>query len=263
MAQPAAEVPARSLDFNEDGCSVRCKLYASNDRSLRGLVIYCHGFAGHKETKAAQRMARALMAKKKDWGLLVFDWPCHGQDGRKKLSLSDCLQYLDIVVRQARALWQPEELLACATSFGAYCLLNYLVRYGCPFGRIALRCPAIDMYTLLTGTILTPQELEKLEKGKPAEAGFDRLIRITPEFLEELREKASPLLLSDVGCASEAARSALTCAAMNVFANTRMLPDNGKAQDLAAQAESMLSEYVPRAQAVSDSVMGCLREPKT
>ena len=56
---------------------------------------------------------------------------------------------------------------------------------------------------------------------------------------------------------------ALTCAAMNVFANTRMLPDNGKAQDLAAQAESMLSEYVPRAQAVSDSVMGCLREPKT
>jgi alpha-beta hydrolase superfamily lysophospholipase len=84
-------------------------------------------------------------------------------------------------------LWQPEELLACATSFGAYCLLNYLVRYGCPFGRIALRCPAIDMYTLLTGTILTPLELEKLEKGKPAEAGFDRLIRITPEFLEELR----------------------------------------------------------------------------
>jgi formiminotetrahydrofolate cyclodeaminase len=82
-------------------------------------------------------------------------------------------------------------------------------------------------------------------------------------LLEELREKASPLLLSDVGCASEAARSALTCAAMNVFANTRMLPDNGKAQDLAAQAESMLSEYVPRAQAVSDSVMGCLREPKT
>ena len=82
-------------------------------------------------------------------------------------------------------------------------------------------------------------------------------------LLEELREKASPLLLSDVGCASEAARSALTCAAMNVFANTRMLPDNGKAQDLAAQAESMLSEYIPRAQAVSDSVMGCLREPKT
>ena len=82
-------------------------------------------------------------------------------------------------------------------------------------------------------------------------------------LLEELREKASPLLLSDVGCASEAARSALICAAMNVFANTRMLPDNGKAQDLAAQAESMLSEYIPRAQAVSDSVMGCLREPKT
>ena len=187
MAQPAAEVPAKYLDFNQDGCSVRCKLYAANPRSLRGLVVYCHGFAGHKETKAAQRMARALMAKKKDWGLLVFDWPCHGQDGRKKLSLADCLQYLDIVVRQAGALWAPERLLACGTSFGGYCLLNYLVARGCPFERIALRCPAIDMYRLLTDTILTPPELEKLEKGKPAEAGFDRLIRITPEFLEELK----------------------------------------------------------------------------
>ena len=82
------------------------------------------------------------------------------------------------------------------------------------------------------------------------------------ELLEELREKTSPMLLSDVGCASEAARSALTCAAMNVLANTRLLPNDDKARDLAAQAESMLSEYVPRAQAVSDSVMGFLKEPK-
>ena len=188
MAQPTAGVPAKYFDINDSGCSVRCKLYTKDIRELRGLVIYCHGFAGHKETKAAERMARALLSKRKDYGLLCFDWPCHGQDGRKKLSLADCVQYLDLVIRYARERWQPEQLLACATSFGAYCLLNYLDRCGNPFDRVALRCPAIDMYELLTDTILTPLELEKLEKGKEAEAGFDRLIRITPSFLEELRE---------------------------------------------------------------------------
>ncbi len=82
------------------------------------------------------------------------------------------------------------------------------------------------------------------------------------ELLEELRGKTGPLSLSDVGCAAEAARSALTCAAMNVFANTRLLPDNGKAQDLAAQAEGMLSEYAPRAKNVSDFVIDYLKEPQ-
>ena len=81
-------------------------------------------------------------------------------------------------------------------------------------------------------------------------------------LLEELRGKCSALLLSDVGCAAAASRSALTCAAMNVFVNTRLLPENGTAQDLAAQADAMLREYIPRAQAVSDSVMDFLKEPK-
>ena len=49
---------------------------------------------------------------------------------------------------------------------------------------------------------------------------------------------------------------------MNVFANTRLLPDNGKAQDLAAQAEGMLSEYAPRAKNVSDFVIDYLKEPQ-
>ena len=81
-------------------------------------------------------------------------------------------------------------------------------------------------------------------------------------LLEELREKCSVLLLSDVGCAAASARSVLECAAMNVFVNTRLLPDSSRARDLAAQTEAMLREFVPRAQAVSDSVTAFLREPK-
>ena len=81
-------------------------------------------------------------------------------------------------------------------------------------------------------------------------------------LLEELREKCSPLLLSDVGCAALAARCALESASMNVFVNTRMLPDCAEAGTLSARAQTMLEEYLPRAQAVADSIMTYLRTPK-
>ena len=81
-------------------------------------------------------------------------------------------------------------------------------------------------------------------------------------LLEELREKCSVLLLSDVGCAALAARCALESASMNIFVNTRMLPDCAEAGTLSARAQTMLEEYLPRAQAVADSIMTYLRTPK-
>ena len=81
-------------------------------------------------------------------------------------------------------------------------------------------------------------------------------------LLEELREKCSVLLLSDVGCAALAARCALESASMNVFVNTRMLPGCAEADTLSAKAQAMLEEYLPRAQTVADSIMTYLRTPK-
>ena len=82
------------------------------------------------------------------------------------------------------------------------------------------------------------------------------------ELLEELREKCSVLLLSDVGCAALAARCALESASLNVFVNTRMIPENEEAAAMSKKADSMLQEYIPRAQAVADSVMNYLRRQK-
>ena len=64
------------------------------------------------------------------------------------------------------------------------------------------------------------------------------------------------------GCAALTARCALESASMNVFVNTRMLPDCTEAQTLHTKAWAMLEEYLPRAQAVSNSVMDHLRTPK-
>ena len=81
-------------------------------------------------------------------------------------------------------------------------------------------------------------------------------------LLEELRGKCSVLLLSDVGCAALAAHCALESASMNVFVNTRMLPDCAEADMLSTKAQAMLAEYLPRTRAVADSVMDHLRTSK-
>ena len=112
----------------------------------------------------------------------------------------------------------------------------------------------------------TPGYAEQLETAtlNACRAPFEmmecccRLITI----LEELRGKCSVLLLSDVGCAALAARCALESAALNVFVNTRMLPDSTEAKNLSTRAQAMLEEHLPRARAVSDSVMDYLRSPK-
>ena len=78
-------------------------------------------------------------------------------------------------------------------------------------------------------------------------------------LLEELLPKCSFLLLSDVGCAALAAGCALESASMNVFVNTRMLPDFADTTAMANRAAAMLSNYVPRARSISHSVMAHLR----
>ncbi len=74
-------------------------------------------------------------------------------------------------------------------------------------------------------------------------------------LLEDLRGKCSVLMLSDVGCGASAARAALESAAMNVFVNTRTLPEDQEASELAGQAAAILSEYGGRAQALADGIL--------
>ena len=81
-------------------------------------------------------------------------------------------------------------------------------------------------------------------------------------LLEELLDKCSVLMLSDVGCAALAVRAALEAASMNVFVNTRTLPGDAEAESLEEQASGLLREFLPRSQAVSDTVMCHLRTRK-
>ena len=79
------------------------------------------------------------------------------------------------------------------------------------------------------------------------------------ELLEEMLEKGSVTLLSDVGCGAHCCAAALESASMNIFVNTKTLLDREAAAKLDDQADAMLREYMPRARKVADEVNRRLR----
>ena len=72
----------RYFDINESGCSIRSKLYCGKPDEVRRVVVFCHGFGGHKDNKAAENLCHRIIAKWKATAVVAFDWPCLGEDGR-------------------------------------------------------------------------------------------------------------------------------------------------------------------------------------
>ena len=79
------------------------------------------------------------------------------------------------------------------------------------------------------------------------------------EILEEMNVKCSRLLISDVGCGAISAGAALKAAAFNVFINTKSLKGDAEADAISADAESMLSNYPARAEAIASSVLTAIK----
>lgn len=176
------------ITINQNGASIRSKLYCTDMKSIRSVIVFGHGFSGHKDTRAAEKMAARIQKRRPDAALITFDWPCHGEDASNKLRLSDCDKYLGQVIAYLNARFRPEALYACATSFGGYLFLRYIAENGCPFRKVALRCPAVNMYDSMTARIMKDGDLDLIKKGKPALVGFDRKVKITRDFLSELKE---------------------------------------------------------------------------
>ena len=75
-------------------------------------------------------------------------------------------------------------------------------------------------------------------------------------LVEEYAAKGSA---SDAGCAAVLCKAALQAASLNVFINTKLMTDKTHAAALDAQADALLSEYVPKADAVFAQVTKQLR----
>lgn len=176
------------FNINDAGLNIRSKIYSGGPGEVKTLVICGHGFGGHKDNRAAERFSKHVIDKNHGVAVLTYNWPCHGDDVRKTLRLSDCDAYLAAVLAWAKARYPGAKLFGYATSFGGYLFLKYISEHGDPFLKTALRCPAVPMYDVITASIMTGDDLERIKKGKPVSVGFDRKVSIDRVFLDEIRE---------------------------------------------------------------------------
>ena len=176
------------FSINQDGYSIRCKLYAPDIKRVASVVVFGHGFSGDKDNRMAEKLAQRIQKRHSDAALLIFDWPCHGGDACNKLRLADCSAYLSHVIGYAKSRFRTDVLYGSATSFGGYLFLKYIAENGNPFRKVAFRCPAVNMYDVLTKTIMTEKDRHDIDKGKPLLIGFDRKVKVTKEFLEDLQQ---------------------------------------------------------------------------
>lgn len=79
------------------------------------------------------------------------------------------------------------------------------------------------------------------------------------ELLEEMYEKGSVLLVSDIGCGASLCRAALESASMNIFINTKSLPAE-ISKEIDDEADHMLLVYMDRADRLAKVVMERLKK---
>ena len=175
------------FNVNAQGHSIHCKLYCNENCTAKKAIVFCTGFAGHRDNNAAAVFAEKVLSKHKDVMVVVFNWPAHGDDVKKKLTLEDCSVYLELVTDAVKTQHDIRDLYSYATSFGGYLVLKYISEHANPFRKTALRCPAVDMFAVITNAIMKNDEYEKIMKGKDVQVGFDRKITVTRSFLEALK----------------------------------------------------------------------------
>ena len=180
----------KHFDINRGGYSIRSRLIVNDsDKSTRtfdDVVIVTHGFGSSKETAGTLHFGEHLTSKYKGFAVIAFDWPCHGMDARKKLTIEECLTYLTLVTEYAREEMKAKRIYNYSSSFGGYLTLRYLIEKGNPFTKIALRCPAVCIYQSMM-SCLTEDDKNKLRKGKEISIGFERKMKVDKAFFEDLK----------------------------------------------------------------------------
>lgn len=174
------------FDINEDGHSIRCKMYYGKDpRAVTHWVVATHGFGGDKDNKPIEKFAGRITGKYKGYGVVTFDWPAHGKDASSHLDLDESLDYLRLVTENAKGRSGVEKVYNYSTSMGGYFTLLSLHRFGNPYERVALRCPAIRFAAVMDG-LLSDEDRTRLAHKGEVEMGFDRKITIPQGFLDDI-----------------------------------------------------------------------------
>ena len=78
-------------------------------------------------------------------------------------------------------------------------------------------------------------------------------------LLEEMGEKGSRMLLSDVACGALLAKAALVAASVNVYVNTKTLRDEAFVRATEREVDGMLATYPKKAEACAQRIVDAIR----
>lgn len=151
------------------------------------VVIALHGFAGDKKSGCILALKDRIVPQ--GVGLITFDWPGHGESevGGEYLTVENCLDDLDTIYHYINQNYPTvKSILTFATSFGGYLALLYHHQHPSAFQHVILRAPAIRMGTVLEKNIMTPAMRHELEEKGYFDFGYERVMKVTKTFLEEV-----------------------------------------------------------------------------
>ncbi len=63
------------FNINTIGGSIQCKIYFSDTVELQNVVLFGHGFGGHKDNQAAAKFAKRVLEKNRDMVVMIFTSP--------------------------------------------------------------------------------------------------------------------------------------------------------------------------------------------
>ena len=78
-------------------------------------------------------------------------------------------------------------------------------------------------------------------------------------LLEEMGEKCSRMLVSDVACGALLVRAAIEAASVNVYVNTASLSDRAQAERIDSTCKELVEEYVARAERLARNIVSGIR----
>ncbi len=170
-----------------NGYDIPCLVW--EPETPKAVLVFCHGFGGDKNSSVIRAAARRMSGL--GYLCLAFDWPGHGKSpaSSAELTIDNCLRDLDTVLKEA-VRYQGADLSDLplsifATSFGAYLVMLYQADHPDLFARIVLRSPALRMPEIF-GSFMTRDQAEKFSEGESLNFGFDRPLRLTRSFQEDL-----------------------------------------------------------------------------
>lgn len=171
--------------IKENNIQLSALLFTASTRQVKYALVAVHGFAGHKESIAIQKLFDGIFNRCEDVAVLSFDLPGHGSD-EEALSLKNCDAYISAAANYMRRQYPGAELILYGNSFGGYLSLKYISEHPDTFDKAVLRCPAVKMGSTLKKKLLSPDDLVILREGGTVEKGFDMKVKIQQGLLDSL-----------------------------------------------------------------------------